>query len=405
MVSGHYTPEGYTADLMSVARPERFICWAMLVGLGGCTRVTPPPPFGSASSAPFLSFLDPQGPVAAAQRAHLIHVVLLLLIVVVPVLVLVPIVARRYRLNGSARYMPRWSFSGPLEFVVWGVPIFVVIVLGLWLHQNTTELDPYAPLTSGAGPPLGVEVVGYDWKWLFIYPQFNIASIGEFAFPADRPLDISLTSDTVMQSFLIPALGSQIYAMPGMVTKLHLLANGPGSFRGENTQFNGTGFYEQDFTAKAMTPSDFQAWAKRVQAAGIPLSEKAYDMVRQRSTLEQTREALGSRGAKRAPPISSDTSWRLRSHSSLLGLFTGRRWHRRDFILRSAGSRLSRRSSISAASCISIPRGRTWTTFTCSCFQAFFCSSWSAARSGSCRTSQRECSEAVAARGSGQLGG
>lgn len=296
---------------MPIRRLGVWLCWLVLAALGGCQRTPTPPPFRAASSTPFLSFLDPQGPIAAAQRAHLIHVALLLLIVVLPVLVLTPIVAWRYRLNGSASYKPRWSFYGPLEFLVWGIPVAIVIVLGVWLHQNTKELDPYAPLTSAAGPALQVEVVGYDWKWLFIYPQFNVASIGEFAFPADRPLDIVLTSDTVMQSFLISALGSQIYAMPGMVTKLHLLANAPGSFRGENTQYNGTGFYQQDFTAKAMAPADFEAWIKRVQTTGIPLSEKAYAAVSQRSTLNQTRKALGVNSGQDDPLLFADVSSNL----------------------------------------------------------------------------------------------
>ncbi|MEO8713839.1 MAG: cytochrome ubiquinol oxidase subunit II [Acetobacteraceae bacterium] len=295
---------------MAVARRGRLICWAMLAGLGGCSRAISPPP-GFASTTTFLSFLDPQGPVAAAQRAYLIHVTWLLLIVVLPVLVLTPIVAWRYRLNGSARYTPRWSFYRPLEFVVWGVPIAIVIVLGVWLHQKTKELDPYAPLASSAGPPLRVEVVGYDWKWLFIYPQFNIASIGEFAFPAGRALEIVLTSDTVMQSFFIPALGSQIYAMPGMVTRLHLLANAPGSFRGENTQFNGSGFAQQDFTAKAMPTADFQAWVKRVQTGGIPLSQKAYGAISQRSTLSATREALGANSGRDSSLFFADVSSNL----------------------------------------------------------------------------------------------
>ena len=278
--------------------------------LAGCSRVASPPPFRSAST-PSLSFLDPHGPIAAAQRAHLIDVALLLLIVVLPVLVLTPIVVWRYRLNGSARYTPRWSFYRPLEFLVWGVPFAVVIVLGFWLHQNTRQLDPYVPVASAAGPPLRIEVVGYDWKWLFIYPQFNIASIGEFAFPANRPMALVLTSDTVMQSFFISALGSQIYAMPGMVTKLHLLASAPGSFRGENTQYNGHGFYQQDFTAKAMTPADFRAWVKRVQTTGIPLSTKAYTAVAQRSTLRETRAALGVNAGEDSPLFFADVSSNL----------------------------------------------------------------------------------------------
>lgn len=136
--------------------------------------------------------------------------------------------------------------------------------------------------------------MGYDSKWLFIYPQFHVASIGAFAFPAGRPLAINLTSDTVMQSFFIPALGSQIYAMPGMVTKLHLLADDPGSFRGENTQYNGKGFYEDAFTANAMTPTSFKSWVRRTQTRGIPLSGKVYDIIRQRTTLSETRSALGA---------------------------------------------------------------------------------------------------------------
>lgn len=266
---------------------------ALLAALAGCSRSPIPPPFESPKHSLGLTFLDPQGPVAAAQRAHLIEVVLLLLIVVLPVLVLGPVVAWRYRYNGSARYSPNWTFYWPLECVVWGIPIAIVVVLAIWLWQSTHALDPYAPLAS-TRPPLRVEVVGYDWKWLFIYPDFNIASIGEFAFPAARPLAIDLTSDTVMQSFFIPALGSQIYAMPGMVTKLHLIANAPGSFRGENTQFNGKGFYEQNFTARAMTSADFQAWVTRVQTKGIPLSDKVYGAIQQRSTLNDTRKALGA---------------------------------------------------------------------------------------------------------------
>lgn len=296
--------------MISFARPGRLAFCITLAILGGCRRVASPPPFRS-SSTPALSFLDPQGPIAAAQRAHLIDVALLLLIVVLPVLVLTPIVVWRYRLNGSARYTPRWSFYRPLEFLVWGVPIAVVIVLGYWLHQNTRQLDPYAPIASAAGAPLRVEVVGYDWKWLFIYPQFNIASIGEFAFPAQRPLALVLTSDTVMQSFFISALGSQIYAMPGMVTQLHLLANAPGSFRGENTQYNGNGFYQQDFTAKAMSSADFMAWVKNVQSTGIPLSGKTYEAVAQRSTLYQTRAALGSNAGGDSPLFFADVSSNL----------------------------------------------------------------------------------------------
>ncbi|HEX8757124.1 MAG TPA: hypothetical protein VF745_12365 [Steroidobacteraceae bacterium] len=238
----------------------------------------------------------PQGPIAAAQRLHFLEVLVLLLFVVVPVLLVVPFFAWRYRYGGSARYTPKWSFSWPLELFVWGGPIAIVVVLAVWLWQNTHALDPYRPLRSSQ-PPVRVEVVGYDWKWLFIYPDLGIASMGELALPSGRPLAFDITSDTVMQSFFIPALGSQIYAMPGAVTRLHLEASRPGRFQGENAQFNGAGYFQQHFLAQALEPAAFAAWVSRVRAHGIPLSGSAYKIIARRTTLVDARKALGVAGA------------------------------------------------------------------------------------------------------------
>ncbi len=215
------------------------------------------------------------------------------MIVVLPVLVLTPVVAWRYRYSGAAAYRPDWSFSWPIDIAIWGIPFAIVIVVAVWQWKSTHALDPFRPLSTGQ-MPLRVEVVGYDWKWLFIYPDLGIASMGQLAFPADRPVAFDLTSNTVLQSFFIPTLGSQIYAMAGMVTQLHLKAYAPGSFAGQNVQFNGDQFYRQKFTADAMTPADFEAWTDRVRAEGVPLSPEAYAAVQQRSTVEQTRKALGA---------------------------------------------------------------------------------------------------------------
>ena len=241
-----------------------------------------------------LSFLDPEGPVAAAQREHFLQIIALVMIVVLPVLILTPLIAWRYRrTNAASRYTPNWTFSRPLEFVIWGVPIAIVTILGVLLWRNTQALDPYLPLPMDK-PPLRVQVVGFDWKWLFIYPNEGIATVGELAFPADRPLALELTTDTVMQSFFIPALGSQIYAMAGMVTRLHLAARDPGLFKGENSQFNGTGFHKQKFTAVAMPPGDFTQWVGTVRSNGIALDEATYRVLVRRSTPEKAHEVLGT---------------------------------------------------------------------------------------------------------------
>ena len=252
----------------------------MILPLGGCSLTS--------------SFLDPYGPVAAAQRALFFHVIGWMMIVLVPVFVLVPLFAWRYRRgNTAAVYRPNWQFSWPLEILVWGVPIVVVTVLSALAIAKELRLDPYAPLQPPR-PPLEIQVVGLDWKWLFIYPAQGIATVGVAAVPSDRAVRFRLTSDTVMQSFFIPSLGSQLYAMAGMVTDLNLKADRIGRLRGLNTQFNGAGFQEQGFTLAAMRPPDFDVWVQSVRAAGKPLDDAAYRRLSQQSTLTQARAALGS---------------------------------------------------------------------------------------------------------------
>jgi cytochrome o ubiquinol oxidase subunit II len=230
--------------------------------------------------------------IAAAQGQHFIHVTLLMMIVVLPVLIGVPLIAWRYRYgNSSARYTPKWGRSNALELMIWGVPVAVVIVLSLWLAHDTTALDPYRKLQS-ADKPLTVDVIGYDWKWLFVYPQLHIASVGELVFPEHTALAMRLTSDSVMQSFFIPTLGSQIYAMAAMQTKLHLIADSTGQFLGENTQYDGRDFQHQKFIARATTPQGFRDWIAHVRANGIPLTAKVYSVIRGRNTVPEIRAEL-----------------------------------------------------------------------------------------------------------------
>lgn len=255
--------------------------------------------FAAETSSPDATFLSPHGPVAAAQRQHFIDIILLMLIVLLPVLIGMPFVAWRYRFrNKSTRYTPGWGFYWPLEVVIWGVPLAVVAVLSIWLVHGTTTLDPYRALKS-TGKPLEVDVIGYDWKWLFVYPQLHIASIGQLVIPEHRQISMRLTSDTVMQSFFIPALGSQIYAMAAMQTRLHLMADSTGQFLGENTQYNGLGFQHQRFIARATTLQGFRDWVAIVNTNGVPLTPPVYDAIARHTTVSQLRSALNT---SRMPP-------------------------------------------------------------------------------------------------------
>lgn len=241
------------------------------------------------------SFMDPQGPIAAVQKTHLLRATALILIAVIPVLVLVPLIALRYRRRkgGNAAYKPHWDFSAKLEFLMWGVPVVIVAILSFYLWKATHRLDPYAA-PFGEEPALRVQVVGLDWKWLFIYPDLGIASVGELGIPIKQQVAMTLTTDTVMQSFMIPALAGQIYAMPGMTTQLHLVADAPKTMQGENTQYNGRGFTKQKFLTQAMQPKDFEAWVASVRANGIPLTGDTYQTLAMRTDRDEVQAALGT---------------------------------------------------------------------------------------------------------------
>ena len=248
----------------------------------------------SSCSSNHLSFLDPQGPVASTQRTHFLEMLVLLVVfVAMPIFLLIPWFAWRYRYGAkSARYTPKWSFFRPLEIAAWSGPVVIVALLGILVWRSTHALDPYKPLPSSA-PALRVQVIGYDWKWLFIYPDQGVASIGVLAMPVGRPMAMELTSATVMQSLQIPALGSQIYAMGGMMTQLHLQADQPGRFMGENTMYNGDGFHQQQFTAVATTPAAFNDWVQHVRADSVPLDATMLKLISQRTTRAQLMVALG----------------------------------------------------------------------------------------------------------------
>lgn len=240
-----------------------------------------------------LSFLDPQGPIAAAERTHFLWVLgILAVFVALPIFAFLPWVLWRYRYGAeSSRYKPKWKAYLPLEIMTWAGPIVIVIVLGVMVWRYAHELDPYQPIAPSADA-VQMQVIGYDWKWLFIYPDLGIASVGVMAIPVGRPVAMHLTSATVMQSLHIPALVSQIYAMGGMVTQLHLKATKPGRSLGMNNMYNGKGFHKQRFTAVAMPPAEFKAWVRKVQTNGVAMDTRVYNELSQSSTVKELTSAL-----------------------------------------------------------------------------------------------------------------
>ena len=232
-------------------------------------------------------FLAPGGPIAHAERQEFLFVSVVMLFVIGPVIVLAPLIAWHYRLaNTKSAFRPQWGFSWILEGLIWIPPTIIVIVLAVFLVHRTEQLDPYRPIPSSL-PPLQVEVVSLDWKWLFIYPEQHVAIVNQLILPAGRAVNMKLTSGTVMQSLLIPRLAGQIYAMGGMVTQLNVAIARPGTYWGENAQYDGNGFARQKFQVIGVTPADFTHWVKHAQQTPDAFDDRAYHDLSRESTIPQ----------------------------------------------------------------------------------------------------------------------
>jgi cytochrome o ubiquinol oxidase subunit II len=251
----------------SLARRGLFLLSGLL--LAGCDTVV----------------LKPAGDIAA-QQGHLVVVsTMLMLLIIVPVIVLTIWFAWRYRQsNTSAPYDPDWDHSTLLELVIWGAPLLIIIALGLLTWITTHTLDPYRPLEridahrplAADVKPLTVEVVALDWKWLFIYPEQGIATVNEVVAPIDTPIRFKITASTVMNSFYIPALAGQIYAMPGMETSLNAVINRTGDYEGFSANYSGAGFSDMRFTFHGVSADGFAQWVQNTKANGVSLDRAGY---------------------------------------------------------------------------------------------------------------------------------
>jgi cytochrome o ubiquinol oxidase subunit II len=245
------------ASLRSARRAVGTIAAALL---GGCSQ----------------GVLDPQGPVASAERLILFDSLGIMLAIVIPTIIATVGVAFWFRAsNTRAFYWPEWRYSGRLEMIVWSIPAMTVMLLGGLCWVASHDLDPGKPLVSSA-KPLPIQVVSLDWKWLFIYPEQGIASVNALTIPVGTPISFALTSSGVMNSFFVPQLGSQIYTMGKMTTRLKLQADHPGTYEGRSFNFSGNGFSDMHFLVHAVAADEFSAWTARTKGAGPALDPQSY---------------------------------------------------------------------------------------------------------------------------------
>ena len=239
----------------------KFLSLASLLLLSGCNMVV----------------LNPKGIIADDEKRLLITAVLLMLIIIIPVIILTFVIAFRYRAsNTKAKYTPDWCHSNLLEAIWWTIPIIIIAVLATITWISTHRLDPYRPLNSTV-KPITIQVVSLEWRWLFIYPEQNIATLNFVEFPVNTPVNFLITSDAPMNSFQIQQLAGQIYSMAGMQTKLHLIASQTGDYIGRSVSFSGDGFSNMAFTARVATPDQFNQWVQTVKQSPNALTLDAYN--------------------------------------------------------------------------------------------------------------------------------
>ena len=238
----------------------RAAAFASAVGLTGCSTAV----------------LEPIGVVGAGEKVILLDSLAIMLAIIIPTILATIAFAWWFRAsNTKARYLPDWAYSGRLELVVWSIPVLVIMFLGGIAWIGSHDLDPAKPLASKT-PPLNVQVVSLDWKWLFIYPDQHVASVNSLIIPAGTPVHFSLTSASVMNAFFVPGLGSMIYTMNGMADQLNLQADRPGDYFGLSTHYSGDGFSDMHFNVRAVTPQAFAGWVQQARTAGPALDAAGY---------------------------------------------------------------------------------------------------------------------------------
>jgi cytochrome o ubiquinol oxidase subunit II len=220
--------------------------------------------------------LDPVGPIAAQEKQLLINSTAIMLAIIIPTMIATIGVAWWFRRgNTKAEYQPDWEYSGAIEMVVWSIPALTIMLLGGIAWIGSHDLEPSKSLPS-TRPPLKVDVVSLDWKWLFIYPDQGVATVNQLVVPAGTPVSFRLTSATVWNAFFVPQMGSMIYTMPRMTTRLNLQADKPGVYPGLSSHFSGDGFPGMQFQVQALPPDQFAIWAQGAHGSALKLDGPGY---------------------------------------------------------------------------------------------------------------------------------
>lgn len=246
-----------------------------------------------------IDVLQPSGDIAKQQSVLLLTATLLMALVALPIFILLGMFAWKYRASNKHRkkadYKPEWHENKKLEILWWGIPMVIIAVLAVITYTTSHSLDPYKKLDS-TKKSIDVQVVALQWKWLFIYPQLGIATVNKLPIPENTPINFTLSADAPMSAFWVPALGSQIYTMNGMSSKLSLIADKTGTFQGYNTNINGKGYADMKFTVYSQTESEFMAWVQKTQQSPNLMDGAQYERLKNPGLADEASYVLADSG-------------------------------------------------------------------------------------------------------------
>lgn len=224
-----------------------------------------------------IRMLNPKGMVAQQELQLMVFSIVVLLAIAVPTLAFLYFFAWKYREdNASASYDPNKKHGKFFIFSLWAIPVVIMLVLAPVMWVATHKLEPQK--TIPGNKTIDVQVVAMRWKWLFIYPEQQIATVNYVQVPVNTPVEFHLTADEApMSSFWIPHWGGQLYTMTGMANKLNLVPTEIGDSEGSSAEINGEGFAGMKFTARASSKADFDKWVQQVKQLPRKLDMVEYE--------------------------------------------------------------------------------------------------------------------------------
>ena len=224
-----------------------------------------------------IALFNSKGLIAQEQRDLMIYVTVVLFAVAIPTVFLLYFTAWKYReSNRKAVHDPEARQGKTMTALMWLLPIAVLLLLAPLMYSSTHRLEPNKTIAANA-KPITIQVVAMRWKWVFLYPDQQIATVNFVQIPEDTPVTFELTADEApMSSFWIPNLGGQLYSMTSHVNRLNLIGDTPGDYPGSSAELNGAGFAGMKFTTRVSSAADFEQWVQEVKQTDNVLDSKGY---------------------------------------------------------------------------------------------------------------------------------